>query len=64
MLDCSKKSHTSQWAAERALRAIQELRRSRGGKSPTGSYWCGQCKAWHLTSKSKSRTSRWVRKRR
>lgn len=60
MLDCSKKSYPSQWAAERALHAIQDAYRSHGRKAPTGSYWCGLCKAWHLTSKSKSRKSELV----
>lgn len=64
MLDCSKKSYPSQGAAERALHAIQNSCRSDGRKVPTGSYWCGLCKAWHLTSKSKSRTPSWLRKRR
>ena len=64
MLDCSKKFYPNQWAAERALQAIQESGRSRGRKAPTGSYWCGLCQAWHLTSKSRSRTPGWVRRRR
>ena len=33
-------------------------------KPPTGSYWCGVCEIWNLTSKSKSRTPSWFRGRR
>lgn len=63
MLECSKKPHVSQWAAERALRAIQAACRADGRKSPTGTYWCRQCHSWHLTSKSKSRIPKWLNKR-
>ncbi len=64
MLECSKKPYANRWAAERALQAIRESCRSRDRRAPTGSYWCGLCKAWHLTSKSKSRTPSWFRNRR
>jgi hypothetical protein len=65
VLDCSKNAYPSQWAAERALHAIQASRRSHGRKAPTGSsYWCDLCKAWHLTSKSKSQTPSWSREKR
>lgn len=63
MLICAKKSYSSQWSAERALGAVQDYCRSHGRKPPTGSYWCPNCKAWHLTSKSKSRTPSWLRER-
>lgn len=61
MLDCSKNSYPSQWAAERALQAIQEAAPSPDRKIPTGSYWCSLCRAWHLTSKSKSQTAPWLK---
>lgn len=64
MLDCSKKSYPNQRAAERALHVIQESCRSLGRKVPTGSYWCSLCRAWHLTSRSKSRTPPWLKAKR
>ena len=39
----------SQWAAERALDAIQHAIGLDGRRGPTGSYCCGLCKAWHLS---------------
>ena len=57
MLDCSKKCYPSQRPAERALQAVQESCRVTGRRDPTGSYWCSICKAWRLTSKSKSQNS-------
>jgi hypothetical protein len=63
VLTCSKKSYPTQWSAERALAAIKDYSRSHGRTPPTGSYWCAHCKTWHLTSKSKSRTPSWLRKK-
>ena len=63
MTDCTKCVYPTQWAASRALKAIQRKLESRGGKVPTGSYLCTSCRGWHLTSKSKSQIPPWVRAR-
>lgn len=48
-----------QWQAEVALRAIQRRPVTPEGKKPTGSYLCGSCMAWHLTSKGESQQPPW-----
>jgi hypothetical protein len=63
MLPCSKKPHSTRWSAECALRAIQRQNRARDRTAPTGTYWCRNCKAWHVTSKSASRPPPWERGR-
>ena len=60
---CLKISYASRPVAERALKRVQASCRRRGRKIPTGSYWCGECRRWHLTSKSPSRPAPWLRVR-
>jgi hypothetical protein len=55
MADCTKRVHRTLWHALHALEAIQRRQESRGGKIPTGAYFCATCGGWHLTSKSKPR---------
>lgn len=61
MLRCSKNPYPNQQFAERALLAIQIKSGNLGRKVPTGTYWCSECKSWHLTSKTGSRPAPWTR---
>jgi hypothetical protein len=60
---CLKRPYPDQRSAERALLAVQLKSRDLGRKVPTGSYWCGECKSWHLTSQTGSRPAPWNRPR-
>jgi hypothetical protein len=63
MVPCSKVRYPSQLTAELALKRFAARCRQRGSRVPTGSYWCGPCSSWHLTSKSPSRPAPWTTKR-
>lgn len=58
---CSKIPYRTQWQAEVVLCRLRGLNAARGRKCLTGSYLCSACKAWHLTSKSRSQTPPWAR---
>jgi hypothetical protein len=54
MQKCRKVPYPTRWHAQRALQAVQEsVSPSRREKA---AYPCAACKAWHLTSKSRTRT--------
>lgn len=61
MDSCSKIPYSSLALACLALRAIQRRSEVRGRKSPSGAYFCGPCRRWHLTSKSPTRVPDWFR---
>lgn len=61
MDSCSKIPHSSLTLACLALRAIQRRSAVRGRTSPTGAYFCGPCRRWHLTSTSPTRMPQWLR---
>lgn len=60
---CFKVPYSSRPIAEFALRRVQASCRRRGRKVPTGTYWCAECRGWHLTSKSPSRPAPWLKNR-
>ncbi len=59
MRPCSKIPYSSQQSAEYALKHVRVSCRRRGRKVPTGTYWCSECRTWHLTFKSPSRPAPW-----
>jgi len=58
---CSKIPYSTQQRAESALRGIRRKGAAPHKKQPTGVYWCGLCRSWHLTSKSGNRPPPWVK---
>ncbi len=62
MTGCTKRRYDTRWVAGLALRAVQRKSEALGRKPPTGSYLCGSCRGWHLTSKSKSQVPPWAKR--
>ena len=63
-MSCSKLRYSTQWIALRANAcAIAGDCQRRNRKFPTGTYLCGECRSWHLTSKSGNQIPPWERKR-
>lgn len=60
MNTCTKKPYRAQWQALAALRAVRRACQRRGNRAPTGVHLCTPCRAWHLTSKSKTQRPPWV----
>lgn len=63
MSGCQKIPYKSCTAATIAMRAIRRKKAARGLKVPTGAYFCGTCRCWHLTSKSPTQTPPWEKAR-
>jgi hypothetical protein len=63
MSECSKIPYCSCNQATVAMRGIRRKYIAGGVKPPTGAYFCGTCKQWHLTSKSATRTPPWQKTR-
>jgi hypothetical protein len=63
MTECTKRLYETQWAATRALLAVQPKMERLHRKVPTGAYFCSTCRGWHLTSKSKTQIPPWARRR-
>jgi hypothetical protein len=61
MPSCSKICYATQDVAEFHLGAIRRINGRRGKRCPTGSYLCPYCRAWHLTSHSRSQVAPWVK---
>lgn len=58
-MSCSKVPYPTQTMAMTALRGIVRKRRTSDRKVPTGTYFCSECRRWHLTSKSGHQTPPW-----
>jgi hypothetical protein len=63
MSDCSKIRYPSRRTAIAAMLAIARKNRKRDRRCPTGTYLCGSCRSWHLTSKSGNQTPPWEKER-
>lgn len=63
MSSCTKVSYQTERHAKSALRAIRSKSAPADRKKPTGVYWCGHCRTWHLTSKSGDRPPPWKSRR-
>jgi hypothetical protein len=63
MSECSKVAYSSRGAALFAMRAIAQAKRARGRTGPRGTYVCGSCRCWHLTSGAGMRKPPWERRR-
>ena len=60
MANCTKIQHSSLRAATITMRAIVLRDAERKPKVPVAVYVCGNCHAWHLTSKKQSgKPKRW-----
>lgn len=64
MAECVKVRYRSEWAARAALRAIQRKYEGDIRRRERGMHFCSRCRAWHLTSTSKSQIAPWASKRR
>jgi len=63
MSDCSKIRYPSRRTAIAVMLAIARKNRKRDRKWPTGTYLCGSCRSWHLTSKSGNQIPPWEQER-
>lgn len=60
-MSCSKLPYLTQRMALRAMCAIVRKGQGKATKVPTGAYFCGECRCWHLTSKSGTQVPPWTR---
>jgi hypothetical protein len=63
MSECSKIHYPSRGSAVNAMRAIRRRYAKRGLTGPSGTYLCGSCQCWHLTSKTGVQTPPWLKAR-
>jgi hypothetical protein len=61
MAVCDKQRYLTKPEALRALNMIFRRSRRKNRRAPTGAYFCGACRTWHLTSKSATQTAPWER---
>jgi hypothetical protein len=62
-MSCSKLSYPTQWMARRAMRAISRDCQRLNLKCPAGTYLCGECRTWHITSQPGHQIPPWVKAR-
>lgn len=59
----SKIGYASRWTAMAAMRGIASKHGKRDRTCPTGTYLCGVCRTWQLTSKSGHQIPPWEKAR-
>lgn len=62
-MSCSKLPYRTQWMALRAMRAIGRKSKWPGAVVPIGAHFCSECRCWHLTSRSRTQTPPWEKRR-
>jgi hypothetical protein len=62
MSGCSKVSYRDYATAQLTLKAVQRQNTKRDKRLPTGVHYCSSCRAWHLTSKSRTQTPPWLKR--
>jgi len=48
---CNKIGHKTTWGAAAHITYLESKGKIRKGIKKMGSYWCGECQAYHITTK-------------